>query len=73
MKNVIKLLMLTVMLKVWWHDHGMWGSDHEHEGIYLNGTIHKDEIFVRDEHGTLCWVNTEDITKQKWVEVKAEK
>ncbi len=72
MKSVIKLLMLTVMLKVWWHDHGVWGSDHEHEGIYMNSTQFGHQLLVREQN-SFHWVEIEDITNQKWVEVKADK
>lgn len=74
MKKVFQFLMLTVMLKVWWHDHGLWGDMHNHESIYMNCASLGDRvIFVRDMNGSFNWVYISDITTQKWVDVKADK
>ena len=74
MKNVIKLLMLTLMLKVWWHEHELWGPAAEHVSYYMNAASpENNSIFVKDLNGGFHWVQLGDITEVKWVEVKVVK
>lgn len=74
MKRVVKLLLLTVMLKVWWHDKDRYGKDFEHESIVLSATPYAscggEAIFVVDvtnDRG-FHWITKDLITKKAFIE-----
>ena len=74
MKNIFQTLMLTIMLKVWWHTEGLWGDMHEHESVFLTAQTNGNETrwYVLDTNNTrkFHWINPEtQVTKTAWVEM----
>ena len=72
MKRILPLLLLTVMLRVWWHDNKFAGFDQKAgNGIMLG--IDGNVYTVRMDDGRVTGVHLWYVDKTKWVEVKAEK
>lgn len=72
MKNLMMLLCLTVMLRVWWNAPNDFASSGN--GIVLNidfGTA--DYFIVRQDNGKMGRIRWTDVIKSQWVEVKTEK
>ena len=76
MKNIIRLLCLTVMLRVWWYYGGL---DISHPGETGTGILigtygdTSTQLLVRRNNGSLYTIIRGTIIKTKWVEVSADK
>lgn len=79
MKNILPMLLLTVMLRVWWNGHvsGLGKPVEAGDGIflYMAGGIFPDGPMwqVRTDKGRMMTIFAKNVYKTKWVEVKAEK
>jgi hypothetical protein len=73
MKQILSLLLLTVMLRVWWPDYQAFGQSYKAGTGILIDVGEDDFSLVRTDDGNLTWVMFNHINKTKWVEVKAEK
>lgn len=73
MKSIFRLLLLTVMLRVWWPAHEYGGEKWDAgTGILIN-VISYGWAYVRTDDGRIIIVKKQSIEKTRWVEVKEEK
>lgn len=75
MKHILPLLILTVMLKIWWHDLDRYGDDYYHESIVISADYKSGEIFVKDINNDMDfhWITKKQITNTQWIDKEADK